>query len=293
MPPFWPHFQPSFLAKYALCTSHSDLMGWPEDTRDAPNSRSCALTVPLGLHFLLKPRPVLCSGSPLPSSLSEHPCLNVHHLLWLCLCLFPTLVLTTHLLFVTHCLLLHWRATHEGKRAERFCLLWNPAFQQCVAHHRWLGQMCWRRKVNGVSFVMLYTVVYSSSWNTWYPQPPGFLSIKLSCFRWVGPGICWPSQTPSAMYIICSSHSGWFSQGSMSFQMSMPLCLLIHLPKLTFLILLPSNLYTHFRIPLSCPFFRWTSLCHLPPCCLPIHFCLLVHYLCLNSYHTVLQRHIS
>ena len=32
---------------------------------------------------------------------------------------------------------------------------------------------------------------------------------------------------------------------------------------------------------------------HLPPCCLPIHFCLLVHYLCLNSYHAAAAKSLQ
>ena len=142
--------------------------------------------------------------------------------------------------------LLHWRANSMKAREQRFCLLLTLTFQPCVAHHRWLGQMCWVRKVNGVSFVMLLYCGLLQFLKHLTPSAPGFLSIKLSCFRWVRPGICWPSQTPSAMYIICSSHSGWFSQGSMC----LPLYLLIHLPKLTFLILLPSNLLHWFPNPL-------------------------------------------
>ena len=193
----------------------------------------------LRLCFLFTPHgAVLCSVSPPPTAFSEHPCLNVHHLLWLCLCDFPPAYLW-HTVF-----LLHWSADSMKAREQRFCLLLTLAFQKCLAHHRWLGRMHWVREVNGVTFAMLLYCGLLQFLRHLTPSAPGFLSIRLSrfCFRWVGPGICRPSQTPSAMYTIYSSHSGWFSQGSMSFQMSMPLYLLIHLPKLTSLILLASNL---------------------------------------------------
>lgn len=193
----------------------------------------------LRLYFLFTPHSaVLCSVLPPPTAFSEHPCLHVYHLPWLGLCYFPPC------LFVTHCLSPPLECKlHEGQRAEILSAL-NPGLPAVHAHHRWLGQMPWVREVNGWPLRCFYTVVYSSSWDTWHPQPLVSSASRLSgfCFRWVGPGICRPSQTPSAMYTICSSHSGQFSQCSMSFQMSMPLYLLIHLPKLTSLILLPSNL---------------------------------------------------
>lgn len=44
------------------------------------------------------------------------------------------------------------------------------------------------------------------------------------------------------IYSTCSRNIRLFSQASMSFQMSVPLCLLIHLPELSSLIFLPGNL---------------------------------------------------
>lgn len=170
MPPFWPHFQPSFLA---VRTAHSPQWHHGLTWRHwgCSHFRSWALAVPSGLHVLF----VLTVQSSvqcrhLRAAFSEHPCLNGRLLLWLCPCYLPR-VLTARLLVCDRhtVFLLHWSADAMKAREQRLCLLSTLAFQQCLAGG-WVRCAEWG-KCMGWPLWCFYTVVYSSSWNTWHHQP--------------------------------------------------------------------------------------------------------------------------
>lgn len=78
------------------------------------------------------------------------------------------------------------------------------------------------------------------SLSPWFPQHQALLVLFQTCRAWdLGYTLlCYLY----LIYSTCSRNIRLFSQASMSFQMSVPLCLLIHLPELSSLIFLPGNL---------------------------------------------------
>lgn len=78
------------------------------------------------------------------------------------------------------------------------------------------------------------------SLSPWFPQHQALLVLLQTCRAWdLGYTLlCYLY----LIYSTCSRNIRLFSQASMSFQMSVPLCLLIHLPELSSLIFLPGNL---------------------------------------------------
>lgn len=181
MPPFWPHFQTSFL--YSLCVSHNGLLVLPRIHARPSHIRSCAVTVPTGRcpspEFTcftpsLHPVSVLFHCHHLRVACSVYPCLNGYHFPWPSL--FFTLILTTYLpVYVYNVVLLSGNINSMKARDQGLSLLLTLVTSaSAISYRMWLVEICWVKKVNRMTFVKhLYYSLFSSSWNTCHhhPQP--------------------------------------------------------------------------------------------------------------------------
>ena len=145
--------------------------------------------------------------------------------------------------------------------------------------------------MNGMTFVMLLYCGLLQFWkhwtppflSPWFPQHQALLVPFQTCRAWDLGYRLLSVSILCYLYLIyttCSRNIRLFSQAAMSFQMSVPLSLLIHLPELSSLIFLLTLVSEFtFHVP---SLGELSSYC-VPPYWLPTPLCLLVHCLCPNS----------